>query len=167
LLSVEGYQLDIVKFVTGECFADMDEPTALESWFRDFESMLMFTHEKYLNDAERVTIAYRVAIANGGNLWSDMQHWNNIDNATLLKIKQLAIGRKAFTTETGHAGLGPKSMKAGDAVCVVEANLPIILNKSKEDRHRYLGQAYLYDVMSRRIGMSIVDNLEQQTFKIE
>jgi hypothetical protein len=167
VLCLEGYQIDTVKLVSVDCLAEMDGPTAWETWCENLESTLISSHERYLNSVVRRETTHMIAGAGGEEFKSTGTGWDELRDETLSKMKTIAAGRKAFTTETGQAGLGPKSMKPGDLICVVEAKLPIILTKTTKEHYRYLGLAYLHGVMYGTRGMCIVENLEKQTFKIE
>lgn len=70
------------------------------------------------------------------------------------------IGRRFFTTESGHMGLGPASLAVGDEVHVVLGlQVPVILRKASNDADRgtdyngasdddwlYIGQAYVHEL---------------------
>ncbi len=67
-------------------------------------------------------------------------------------VKQATLGyvaphRKFFTTTKGLIGLGPRSMRAGDIICIMSGGrVPYVL-RDERNHHRLIGEAYVHGLM--------------------
>ncbi|MCJ1403966.1 hypothetical protein MMC11_007189 [Xylographa trunciseda] len=78
-------------------------------------------------------------------------------------IAYTAPYRKFFTTARGTTGLGPRSMRPGDSICIFSGGLvPFILRKDGA-RHRLIGEAYVHGIMD---GQAIWKNTTFEEFRI-
>ncbi|WYZ44533.1 hypothetical protein EsH8_VII_000969 [Colletotrichum jinshuiense] len=79
------------------------------------------------------------------------------------------LNRRFFVTSQGHFGLGPPSLLAEDAVCILRGGpVAYALRKSARDRWRYVGECYLHGVMDGEV-ITKAETGENsfQTFRIE
>ena len=62
-------------------------------------------------------------------------------------LAYIAPHRKFFTTEKGFIGLGPRSMRRGDSVCILSGGaVPFILRKV-QDHYKLIGESYVHGIM--------------------
>ena len=62
-------------------------------------------------------------------------------------LAYVAPQRKFFTTSRGSIGLGPRSMKRGDLVCILSGGaVPFILRKD-EEYYTLIGESYVHGIM--------------------
>ena len=82
------------------------------------------------------------------------KHWSHLlqpgcSNASLFEECSRFIGwqRKLFTTKKGYIGLGPRSARPGDGVCILcGGRVPFLLRE--DGRYwRFVGEAYVHDLM--------------------
>lgn len=70
--------------------------------------------------------------------------------AYLQRSRRLCLGRKLFVTQGGRVGFGPRSMTAGDSVCIFKcAQVPFVLTRRASPHKTYLlrGEAYVHGLM--------------------
>lgn len=92
------------------------------------------------------------------------------DNKVVLEanslLYQAALGymaphRKFFTTKKGTIGLGPRSMRPGDLVCILSGcRVPFIL-RAEGPNFRLVGESYVHGLME---GQAVKDGLETHEF---
>ncbi|KAL9118904.1 MAG: hypothetical protein Q9187_004543 [Circinaria calcarea] len=62
-------------------------------------------------------------------------------------LAYVAPNRKFFTTTKGFIGLGPRSMRPGDSVCIFSGGrVPFVLREDG-DQHRLIGESYIHGLM--------------------
>ena len=75
----------------------------------------------------------------------------------------VAPRRKFFTTQNGLIGLGPRSIKPGDSVCILSGGLvPFILREGR-DGYRLVGESYIHGLME---GQAVQKSTRFKEFRI-
>jgi hypothetical protein len=85
-----------------------------------------------------------------------------------------AGGRRPFSTKGGRIGLGHRSIKAGDVVCIFKtAPVPLVLRppslagESEHGAYTLVGEAYVHGVMNgEAFFMAAQENIQEQCFTI-
>ncbi|KAM0227441.1 hypothetical protein ACHAP5_012177 [Fusarium lateritium] len=66
----------------------------------------------------------------------------------IYQLQDVAHGRRPFCTSTGHIGVGPSEMVAGDLVYVlIGADVPYILRSDTHGTLQLIGEAYVHGIM--------------------
>ena len=81
-------------------------------------------------------------------------------------LQQAALGyvapyRKFFTTKKGTIGLGPRSMRPGDLVCILSGGRVPFIVRVEGPYFRLIGESYVYGLME---GEAVKDGIEIQEF---
>ncbi|MCJ1456892.1 hypothetical protein MMC28_007258 [Mycoblastus sanguinarius] len=80
-------------------------------------------------------------------------------------FKALGSYRRMFRTVSGHLGLGPQAMQAGDTVCLISgAPIPFVIRKSpfsKANRYTLVGEAYVHGIMHGEVCPRKTDRWER------
>ena len=79
-------------------------------------------------------------------------------------LQQAVLGyvapyRKLFTTKKGTIGLGPRSMKPGDLVCILSGGRVPFIVRAEGSYFRLVGESYVHGLME---GQAIKDGIEFQ-----
>jgi hypothetical protein len=85
-----------------------------------------------------------------------------------------ASGRRPFSTKGGRIGLGHRSIKAGDMVCIFKtAPVPLVLRppslagESEHGAYTLVGEAYVHGIMNgEAFFMAAQENILEQCFTI-
>ena len=81
-------------------------------------------------------------------------------------LQQAALGyaapyRKFFTTQKGTIGLGPRSMRPGDLVCILSGGRVPFIVRAEGPYFRLIGESYVYGLMADE---AVKDGIEIQEF---
>ncbi len=81
-------------------------------------------------------------------------------------LQQAALGyvtlyRKLFTTKKGTIGLGPRSMRPGDLVCILSGGRVPFIVRAEGSYFRLAGKSYVHGLME---GQAVKDEIEIQEF---
>ena len=81
-------------------------------------------------------------------------------------LQQAALGyvapyRKFFTTKKGTIGLGPRSMRPGDLVCILSGGRVPFIVRAEGSYFRLVGESYVYGLME---GQAVKDGIKFQEF---
>ena len=132
------------RTLLGDC--DRDACPAPKKWANHFARYLMLISSE---DVSTYWATGRVGDTKSGTA--------SVFQASL---EYVAWRRRFFTTRKGHLGLGPRSMKPGDHVCILSGGrVPFLLRKDGI-HHRFVGESYIHGLMKGEAWDQEVDRKE-------
>ena len=188
ILAVDGFQQDEIQSVSLESLKNRDFMRVVRQWLNMAESLL--SRGTISKDAFWRTLIgnnggyiYPAPEQYGSHFASylSIAALRKRDHLEALFIRQagetnkanpllyqaslayVAPNRKFFTTTRGFIGLGPRSIRPGDSVCIFGGGrVPFLLRKDG-DHHRLVGESYVHGLME---GQAIDNKIKFEEFLI-
>ena len=133
------------RTLLGDC--DRDTHPCPKHWAGHFASYLLLVEGQKTSAFWPTTTEADIAIGNASVFQASLEY--------------VAWRRKFFTTQNGHIGLGPLSMKRGDSVCILKGGqIPFLLRKDGI-HHCLIGESYVYGLMK---GEAMHQNIKMEEF---
>jgi hypothetical protein len=176
ILTVHGIPLIESKIVIGDkyCFGDVDATKMLRFIYRQSGELYRMTGETILQAWQKTSRAVKSDLEKPNRSDSTRTFWHVLKDKPALPKKSLGFPentidsqfrhnfrgivsenffylneqRFAFATEHGFMGLGPKSMMAGDIVCLFFGGKVLyVLRPAESGRFKLIGECFVYGLM--------------------
>ncbi|KAL0935598.1 heterokaryon incompatibility [Colletotrichum truncatum] len=115
-------------------------------------------------------LAWVMSLETGAALCRLLLTWEDSCKSGFRQLRLIEqLNRRFFISGKGYFGLGPPSLQAGDAVCILRSGaVAYALRKQSNDCWKYLGECYVHGIMDgEAVQEAKGQGLHYTTFRIE